>query len=117
MHGRLVGADEHAPAPQVAQLAHGRLGLLREAHQPLRRSRSSTRPASVSVPSLADAVEEPLAELVLEAPDGLADGRLGAVELGGGPREAALGGDGQEDLEFGEFHASSGLADSLEQSA
>ena len=31
-----VGADEHAAAPQVAQLAHRRLGLLGQPHQPLR---------------------------------------------------------------------------------
>ena len=33
--GGLVGADEHAAAAQIAQLAHRRLGLLRQAHEPL----------------------------------------------------------------------------------
>ena len=32
----LVGADEDPPAPQVAQLADGLLGLLGQPHQPLR---------------------------------------------------------------------------------
>ena len=35
VHGRLVGADEHAPAPQIAQLAHRRLGFLGQPDQPL----------------------------------------------------------------------------------
>ena len=33
---RFVGADEHAPALQVAQVADGGIGLLRQPHQPLR---------------------------------------------------------------------------------
>ena len=81
VHGRLVGADEHAAAPQIAQLAHRRLGLLGEPHAAAARSPAAARPASVSVPFLRRAVEQPLAELVLEPPDGLADRRLGAVQL------------------------------------
>ena len=35
MHGRLVGADQHAAAPQVAQVLHGDLRFLGKAQQPL----------------------------------------------------------------------------------
>ena len=103
MHGALVGADEHAAAAQVAQLAHGRLGLFGEAHQPLRVV-AQHAPGFGQRALLRRSIEQPLAELVLEPPDGLAHGGLGAVQLGGGAREAALGRDGQKDLEFGQFH-------------
>jgi hypothetical protein len=33
--GRFVGADQHASAPQVAQLPHGRFGLLGQTHETL----------------------------------------------------------------------------------
>src|SRR5690606_35289796 len=48
---------------------------------------------------------EPLPQLVLQPADGLADRGLGAVQLGGRPGEAALGGDGQKYLQLGQFHA------------
>ena len=51
------------------------------------------------------AVEQLLAEVDLEPPDRLADGRLGAVHLGGGAREAALLGHGEKHLQRGEVHA------------
>ena len=50
------------------------------------------------------AVEQPLPELFFEPPDGLADGRLGPVELLGRPREAALGGDRRENGEVLQLH-------------
>ena len=48
--------------------------------------------------------EEGLADLVLQLADGDAHGGLGAEELLGGAGEAALAGDGEEDVEFGEVH-------------
>src|SRR5437773_6511131 len=72
---RLVGADEHAAAPQVAELADGRFGFFGQAHEPL----------PVVLQHLAGfgqgagfrrSVEQLLPELDLEAPDRLADGRL-----------------------------------------
>ena len=96
VHGRLVGADQHAAAAQVAQLAHRRFGLLGEPHEPLpvvlqHAARVGQRAA------LRRAVEQLLAEVGFETPDGLADGRLRAMHLGGGARKAALLGDGQKD--------------------
>ena len=35
MDGRFVRADEHAAAAQIAKLAHRRLGLFGEPHEPL----------------------------------------------------------------------------------
>ncbi len=35
VHGRFVRADQHAAAAQVAQVAHRRLGFLRQPDQPL----------------------------------------------------------------------------------
>jgi hypothetical protein len=46
------------------------------------------------------ALEEDLAEVGFEFADNLADGRLGAVQAGGGAGEAALLGDGEEGLEL-----------------
>ena len=103
VHGAFVGSDEHAAAPQVAQLAHGGLGFFAEAHQPLRVvAQHAARLGQRAL--LRRAVEEPLAELVLEPADGLADRGLGAVELGRRPRKAALGRDRQKHLQFGQFH-------------
>ena len=95
--GRLVGANQHAPAAQIAQLAHRRLGFLGQPHQPL--PVVLQHPAGVGErAALRRSVEQLLAELVLETPHRLADGRLRAVHLGGGARETALVGHGQKDL-------------------
>ena len=103
VHGGLVGADQHAAAPQVAQLAHGRFGLLRQPDEPL--------PVVLQHPprvgqraALRRSVEQLLAEVDLEPPDRLADGGLGAVHLGRGAREAALLGDGEKDPQRGQVH-------------
>jgi hypothetical protein len=48
--------------------------------------------------------EEGFADFVFQLADGDADGGLGTVELLGGAGEAALAGDGEEDVEFGEVH-------------
>ena len=101
--GGLVGADQHAAALQVAQVAHRRFGLLGQPHQALRVVEE--HPAGLGeLAVLGRPVEEPLAEVVFETADGLADRRLRAVQPGGGAREAALRGDGQKDLKFGEIH-------------
>ena len=100
---RLVGADEHASAPQVAQFAHGDFGFLAQAHEPLR-VLAQHAPGLGERALLGRPIEEPLTQFLFEPADGLADGRLGAVQLGGGAREAALAGDRQENLQFREFH-------------
>ena len=46
---------------------------------------------------LGGAVEQPLADALLEPADGLADRRLRPVQLHGGPGEAAFGGDLEKD--------------------
>ena len=50
------------------------------------------------------AIEQPVAELFLEAPNRLADRRLGAVELLCGHREAALGGNGDKCAQILQLH-------------
>ena len=89
MHGGFVGADEHAAAPQIAQLAHRRLSFLCEPHEALtvvleHAARVGQRAA------FRRAVEQVLTQVVLEAPDRLADRRLRAMDLGRGAGEAAL---------------------------
>ena len=82
MDRRFVGADEHAPALQIAQVADRRVGLLRQAHQPLRVVEEHAAGLG-ELAVLRGAVEQALAEVVFEPPDGLADGRLGPVQPGG----------------------------------
>lgn len=103
VHRPFVGADQHAAAPQILQLANRVLGFrleLREAlcvvEQQLARLGQT--------PALRGPVEQPLVELVLQPPDRLADGGLRPVQALRGAREAALVGDGEEDLQLGEIH-------------
>ena len=100
---RLVGADEHAAAPHIAQLAHGRLGLLREPHQPLPVVLQHAAGFGQR-PGLRRAIEQLLAELDFEPADRLAHRRLRAVHFRGGAREAALLGDGEKDLQGRQIH-------------
>ena len=79
---RFVGADQHAPALQVAQVADRGIRLLRQPHQPLRVVEEHA-PGFGQLAVLRRSVEEALAEVVLEALDGLADGGLRAVQPGG----------------------------------
>jgi hypothetical protein len=103
MHRRLVGADQHAPAPQVAQIADGGFGFLRQPHQPV--PVVLEHPARFGEGScFRRPVEELFAEVVFEPAHRLADGGLGPVHFGGRPGEAALLGDGEEDLQCGQIH-------------
>ena len=69
-----------------------RFGLLRQAEQPL--GVVAEQAAGVGQGGvLGGAVEQPLADALLEPADRLADGRLGPVQLHGGPGEAPFGGD------------------------
>ena len=95
VHRRLVGADDDPAAAHLLQLADRRLGLGGEPQQP-RGVVLQQPPASVSVAVARRPIEQPVAQLVLEPADRLADGRLRPVELLGGLREAALGGDRDE---------------------
>ena len=103
VHGPFVGADQHPAPPQVLQLANGALGLRLELHEALRVVEQQLARLGQSA-ALRRAIEQPLVELVLEAPDRLADGRLRPVQPFRRAREAALGGDGEEDLQLGEIH-------------
>ena len=106
VHRALVGANQHPATAQVAQLANSRLRLFTEAHQPLRiiaQDATGLRERAL----LGRAVEQPLAEFVLEPPDGLTDRRLRPVQLGRRAREAPLRGDGQKHLQFGQIHRGS----------
>ena len=95
VHRRLVGANQHAAAAQVAQVLDRALGLLGQAQQAL--GVVAEEPAGVGQGGvLGGAVEQPLADAVLEPADRLADRRLGAVQLHRRPGEAPLGGDLQE---------------------
>ena len=98
MDRRFVGADEHAAAPQIAQVAHHRLGLLGQTDEALavvlqHLARLGERAA------LRRAIDQLFAQVHFEAPDRLAHGRLRPVHLGGRTREAALVRHGEEDIE------------------
>ena len=77
--GGLVGADDDAAAADLLQLAHRRLRLVGQPEQPLRVVLE--QPSGLGQRAVARrAVEEPLPQLVLDAADRLADGRLGPVQ-------------------------------------
>ena len=90
VHRGFVGADEDAAAAQVAQVLDGALRLLRQAEQPLGVV-AQQAPGVGQGGVLGGAVEQPLADALLEPADGLADRRLGPVQLHRGPREAPFG--------------------------
>ena len=105
VHRRLVGANQHAAAAQVAQVLDGNLRLLGQAQQPL--GVVAQQPPGVGQGGvLGGPVEEPLADALLEPPDRLADGRLGPVQLHGGPGEAPFGRNLKEYAQFAQFHGS-----------
>ena len=103
MDGRLVGADDDPPAANLLQLADGDLGVGGQA------SAAASRTPAAAVPPRSGRrcgrpIEQPVAELFLEAPDRLADGRLRPVQLLGGHREAALGGNGDKRAQILQLH-------------
>ena len=96
VHRRFVGADQHPAAPQVAQVLDRAFGFLGQAEQAL--GVVAQQAAGVGEGGvLGGAVEQPLADALLEPADRLADGRLRPVQLHGGPGEAAFGGDLEKD--------------------
>ena len=103
MDGSFVRADEHAAALEVAELAHRRLGFFREPNQPLPIILEHT-PGIGERPALRRPVEQLLAELALQTPDRLTDGRLRPVHPRRGAREAALLRHRQEDVQRRQVH-------------
>ena len=102
--GRLVDPDDHPPAPQLLQLAHRVHRFVPQARHALgviEQDRAGLR----QPPGLRRSVEQPLAELVLQPADRLADRGLRAVQPGRRPREAPLGRDHPEHLKLVQFHA------------
>ena len=96
VHRGFIGADQHASAPQVAEVADRAFRLLGQAEQAL--GVVAQQPAGVGEGGvLGCAVEQPLADALLEPPDGLTDSRLRPVQFHGCPGEAAFGGDLQKD--------------------
>ena len=82
--GRFVDPDEDASATQVAELLHGGLRLFRQPEQPvgvIAEEASGVGQGGI----FGGAVEQPLADTLLQPPHGLADRRLGPVELHGRP--------------------------------
>src|SRR5580704_3097965 len=103
MDRAFVDAERELTTPASAQVFEGALGFLAQVQHAF--GVIDQQLAGVGELTGAGAAgEEGLADPVLEAADGDAYGRLGAVELFGGAGEAALAGDGQEDVEFGEIH-------------
>ena len=103
VHGGFVGPDEHPSPAQVLELADGAFGLFLEPGQPsgvVQEYRAGLGELS----ALRGPVEEPLAQLVLETLHGLADRRLGPVQLCGRTGEAPFGRDGEKDVQLGEVH-------------
>ena len=89
--------------PELLQLAHGVLGFLPQSGEPLGVVKQDGACLGQS-PALRRPVEEAFAQLPFKPADCLADGRLGAVETRGGPREAVFGRHHLEDFKFAEFH-------------
>ena len=82
--GRFVDPDEDASATQVAELLYGRLRFFGEPEQPVSViAEEASRDGQRGV--FGGAVEQPLADTLLQPPYGLADRRLGPVELHGRP--------------------------------
>lgn len=78
--GRFVDPDEDASATQVAELLDGGLCFFREPEQPVGViPKETSRVGQRGI--FGGAVEQPLADTLLQPPHGLADRRLGPVEL------------------------------------
>ena len=112
---QLVGGDHELPAPQIPHVVQRRQRLSAEVHQAFRvLEQDLARIGEHAAP--ARAIEERLADLVLELADDLADRGLGAVERLGRLGEAALADDGDKRFELEEFHfaGAAGAAASLD---
>ena len=91
IHTFIATSDLHAAASQLLQLAHRAFGCILQARQPFRVVEQDR--ARLGQPSpLGRPVEQPLAKLIFQPSNRLADGRLRAVQTGSGAREAALRG-------------------------
>jgi hypothetical protein len=98
-----VAADEHASAAEIAEVAHGMFGLLRQPQQPVRViAKQATGIGQGRI--LGRAIEQAFADAFLEPPHRLADGGLGPVQLHGGTGKTALRGDLEENLKLAELH-------------
>ena len=96
VHRRFVGPDQDTTAPQVAQVADRAFRFFGEAEQALGVI-AQQAPGVGERRVLGRAVEQPLADILLETLDGLADRRLRPVQFHGCPGEAAFGGDLEKD--------------------
>jgi len=82
--GRFVDPDEDTSATQVAELLHGGLRFFREPEQPVGViAEEASRVGQRGI--LGGAVEQPLADTLLQPPHSLANRRLSPVELHGRP--------------------------------
>jgi hypothetical protein len=103
VHGRFVGADDDAAAAHLLQLADGRLRLAGEPEEPLRivlQEASGLGQRAVA----RRAVEQPLAQLILDPPDRLADGGLRPVQAPRRGRKAAIRGHREESRQVRQLH-------------
>ncbi len=80
VHRGFIGADQHASAAEVAQVADRAFSLLRQAQQAFGvLTKQATGLGQGSV--FRGAVEQPFADRLLETPDGLTDRRLRTVQF------------------------------------
>ena len=96
-------AQRDCPDGLLAALVHGALGVT-QVREDAPGKRQSFCPASVSVGSAREAVEERLAHLRLQLLDLLAQRRLGDAHALRCEREPALLGDGDKVAELVDFH-------------
>ena len=98
-----VGADDDAAAAHLLELADGELGVGGEGQQAA--GIVLEEAAGLGQRAVARrAVEQAIPELFFEAFDGLADRRLGPVELLCGLGKTSLGRDGRENGEILQLH-------------
>ena len=103
MDGGFVGADDDAAAAHLLELADGELGVGGEGQQAA--GIVLEEAAGLGQRAVARrAVEQAIPELFFEAFDGLADRRLGPVELLCGLGKTSLGRDGRENGEILQLH-------------
>ncbi len=103
MNGRFVRSNQHTASPQIAQFAHRRFGFLGQTHEPLAVILKDLAGIGERA-TLGRTVEELFPQIGFEASDGLTDGWLRAMDLGGGAGKAPLLRNGQERLQCGDIH-------------